>query len=451
MAEILPMLALSPTMEQGTIVKWNKQEGDAVGSGDVLCEVETDKAVMEYEATVEGTLLKVLVPEGQAVSVGDAIAVVGEQGEDVSDLVQQAAAGKGEPQTKAKPPEEQSPGEKKGEDTRAEKQEKAPSAEAVAEARQAAQGAAAAKPPAGQPAAPVERREGVKASPLARRLADEAGLDLRSVEGSGPGGRVIKRDIERARAAPPAVRAAGGPGRPTMPAAMPAAGGQDRTLPLSNKRRITAQRLSESKFSAPHYYLTITVRMDALVEARRRLNEQAAAKVSFNAFLVKFVAQALARHPMVNAGWQGDSIRAFGSADIALAVALEDGLITPVVRACHAKGVTAIDAELSGLIERARAGKLAPEEFTNATFTISNLGSFGIDEFTAIINPPGAAILAVGRMSRQPVVTDGDRIEVQSLMKMTLSCDHRVIDGAVGAAFLKDLKDMMEDPVKALF
>ncbi len=281
-------------------------------------------------------------------------------------------------------------------------------------------------------------------------------MDIAAVHGSGPAGRVVRRDVEGAGAAAPAAGAAGAPAQPgagayARPAAAAGVAPADEIVPVTGKRKVIAQRLVESKFQAPHYYLKVSFEMDGLMAARARLNERRKEKVSFNAFMHKLAAEALRRHPAVNASWQGDTIRRFGSIDIGLAVALPDGLITPVVRNCAAKGILEIDAELSALVEKARANKLTPEEYTGATFSISNLGSFGIEEFTAIINPPGSAILALGKVAKVPVVAADGAIVARSLMKATLSCDHRVVDGAVGAAFLADLKEMIENPMAVLF
>lgn len=432
MAEKVLMLALSPTMEEGTINRWHKKEGDAVTQGEVICEVETDKATMDYESVNQGILLKILVPEGGKAKVGEAIAVVGKAGEDIGPLVA-AAVPAAVPAV-------------------------APAASAASVAK--ASSAAAPSVPRGSPApqgaphgAPQSAPEGArgKASPLARRLAAERGLDLRTLRGSGPGGRVVKRDVERviAGASPGVATAAAAPAAPAVGGAQDA---RDQVVPLSSKRRIIARRLSESKFSAPHYYLKIDAHVDSLLAARARFNEgrPEADKVSFNVLLLKFVALALRRHPQVNSGWQGESIVRFGRVDIGLAVAQADGLITPVLRDCDVKGVQQISRELAALVDRARANRLTPEEYTGATFTVSSLGSAGILEFTAIINPPGSAILAVGRVHKVPVVDERDQVVVRSRLLLTLSCDHRVIDGAVGAAFLADLKRFLENPIEAL-
>jgi pyruvate dehydrogenase E2 component (dihydrolipoamide acetyltransferase) len=433
MAEQVLMLALSPTMEEGTIVAWHKKEGDSVAQSDIICEVETDKATMEYESVNEGTLLKILVPAGGQAKVGDPIAVVGEPGEDISSLVRAAEAAPVE----AQPP--------------AAEEEAEPAVE---------------KPVAAAPSGEPEVRTtagGIKASPLARKMASEQGIDLRTVRGSGPGGRIVKRDMEKAlrQAASYGLALAGATGvaGPAFggipPMAGPTAGGKDEQIKVSGKRKVIAQRLSESKYSAPHYYLRIDVDAGDMMAARTRLNarlpKEAGGKVSPNAFLIKFAAETLKSYPAVNASWQGDTILQFGKIDIALAVAQADGLITPVVRDCGTKGIVQIDRELKILIDKALNNRLAPEEYNGATFTISSLGTSGILEFTAIINPPGSAILAVGRIHKVPVVEEGGSIGIRSQMMLTLSCDHRVIDGAVGAAFLSDLKAMIEYPVDHLY
>ncbi len=408
MAEKILMIALSPTMDEGSIVSWSKKEGEKVSVGDILCVVETDKAAMDYESQAEGVLLKILVPGGGQAKVADPIAIVGSPGEDISSLL--SASPGAERPTPASPPP------------------------AVASASQQPQAQVAPEaPPAGGH---------VRSSPLARKLAAARGIDIARTAGSGPGGRVIKRDVEAA-SAPGAAEPLRAQGQASLSPA-------DQTLPVTAKRKLIAQRLSESAFHAPHFYLTVSIAMDGLLAARARLNRSRDGKVSFNAFLHKLAALALCRHPEVNASWQGESIKRFGSVDIGLAVALPDGLITPVVRGCDRKGVLAIDTELGELVKKAHAAKLQPDEYTGATFTISNLGSFGIEAFTAIINPPASAILAVGMVQKVPVVGDGDAIVVRSMMKATLSCDHRVIDGATGAVFLRDLKEMIENPYAVL-
>lgn len=426
MAEQVLMLALSPTMEEGTIVKWHKKEGDPVAQSDIICEVETDKATMEYEAVDEGTLLKILVRDGGQARVGEPIAVVGEPGEDISGMLKEA-------EQKPEPDASESAAPKS----------------AVPQVKAAPAGGAAGAA-ATTPSAPQVPAGELKASPLARKMATGHGIDIRVLRGSGPAGRIVKRDIENAlrRAASYGPAAAVG-------VQGPAASGKDERIPVSGKRKIIAQRLAESKFSAPHYYLRIDVDAGAMMAARQRLNarlpKDPAGKVSPNAFLIKFVAETLKKYPVVNSSWQDDAILRFGRIDIALAVAQDDGLITPVVRDCGSKGIVQIDRDLKNLIDKAHNNKLTPDEYNGATFTISSLGTSGILEFTAIINPPGSAILAVGRIHKAPVVGNDGAIGVRSQMMLTLSCDHRVIDGAVGAAFLSDLKAFIEYPIDLLY
>ncbi len=398
------MIALSPTMEEGTIQKWRKKEGDMVKEGDILCDVETDKASMEYESSQAGKILKIVRGEGAAARVGDLIAILGQDGEDISTLLGES------------------------------------SAPASAPAKAAETQVAATVPAPAATASPPQT--GGKSSPLARRLAQEKGIDLAMVAGSGPGGRVVKRDIENYQ---PAAASRGA--TPSVPLPSPL---NDDRVPVSRKRSVIATRLSESLFTAPHIFLTVSVNMDPLMGAREKLNAELKDKLSLNAFIIKLVANAITRHQAVNSSWMGDYIQNHSSVDVGLAVAQPDGLITPIVRAAHGKGIRQIDAELKDLIDRARSNQLKPEEYTGATFTISNLGSFGIEEFTAIINPPGAAILALGAVMKVPVVGEDEDIAIQRQMKMTLSADHRVMDGAVAAAFLTDLKSVMEDPFRAL-
>jgi pyruvate dehydrogenase E2 component (dihydrolipoamide acetyltransferase) len=406
------MIALSPTMETGVLAKWRKKEGDAVTSGDVLCEVETDKATMDYESSSEGTLLKILLPEGGQAKVGDVIAIVGKPGEDIAALLAEGPA-----------PAAKTPVSKPG-------------------PAKTASPSAASTPPAH--AAPGGR---IKSSPLARKIAQEKGLDLRALHGSGPGGRIIRRDLDGLAPGSGTAAATGAAARASAPLLQPGPG--DEVIPVSRMRQVIARRLSESMYTAPHYYLTVAVGMDELLGARTRLNASREKKISVNAFLMAISARALARHPRVNSSWNGETLLQHSTADIGLAVALPDGLITPVVRDCGHKGIAAIDTELADLVERARAGKLAPTEYAGATFTISNLGAMGIDEFTAIINPPGSAILAVGAVRKVPVV-ENDAVVIRQRMRVTLSCDHRIIDGAMGAAFLRELADMLESPLLAL-
>jgi pyruvate dehydrogenase E2 component (dihydrolipoamide acetyltransferase) len=467
MAEKVLMLALSPTMETGKIVNWTKKEGDVIGIGDILCEVETDKATMEYESVNEGTLLKIVVAGGGEARVGQSIAVVGEKKEDISGILKEieeesSAPGAGAAAEAAQPAGgSTSAAPQAGEAVSSNARTAAPSIQTVTAVESLGMGAASpveTAPPEIPPAEAGRFPGGGKASPVARKLALQHGIDLKMLTGSGPDGRVIKRDIEGAIAggmtevggvtASPAQSgfAPGTPAQPYTPAEM-----TTQKIPLSAKRKVIAQRLSESKFSAPHYYLRTIVAIDELFMSRKDLNKTQTEKVSFNGFILKFVAEALKRHPAVNASWQGDHILQFGRADIGLAVAQPDGLITPIVRDCWNRGILSIDSELKLLVDRARSNKLKPEEYTGATFTVTNLGSYGIHDFTAVINPPGSAILAIGEARREPVVGEDDQVIVQTNMVLSLSCDHRVIDGAKGALFLQDLKAMMENPIRVLY
>jgi len=419
MAEKLPMLALSPTMEEGTIVSWKKREGERIEMGEVICEVETDKATMEYESPSSGILLKILVPEGGAARVGEPIAVVGEEGE----LLEV----------------------EKAEEAPIEAKEAVPSSPSVSVKAEETE----AKPSQGVSPKPKEAPEmpkRLKASPLAKKLAEEHGIDLSKLRGSGPGGRIVKRDVEAVIKGTPAGAPSSAAGT-LYPVAIEKSVEE---IPVSRKRKIIAQRVSESKFSAPHYYLRTRVVVDELLQARESLEKEVGKKVSLNAFLIKLAAETIKKHPMINSTWAGDRIILYKQINIGLAVAQEDGLITPVVRDCGSKGILQIDEELRDLVERARQGKVNPDEYSNATFTISNLGMYDIEEFTAIINPPGSAILAVGKITNEPVV-EGSEIVVRSAMRLTLSCDHRVIDGAVGAAFLQELKRIIESPLRSLY
>ncbi len=442
MAEKLLMLALSPTMETGIIAKWTKNEGDAFKSGDVLCEIETDKATMEYEASNDGVILKILLREGQDASVGEAIAITGKAGEDISALLAETlstASGSGKKTSAGTENNQVS--------TTASEM---PTGAATGSANPAEVKPMNAAPALASQAAAIDTASGSalihRSSPLARKIAQNAGISIDAIPGSGPGGRVIKRDVEKALSAPLPANVSGKP--PKAPAV---ASAEDEILPVSGKRRVIAQRLSESMYSAPHYYLKLKVAMDGILQARKQYASAAGEKISVNTYLIKFTAEALKKHPAINSTWNDTTILRHSRIDIGLAVAQKDGLITPVVRDCGSKGLIQIEHELKELILKAQSETLKPEEYTGATFTISNLGSFGIEEFTAIINPPGSAILAVGEIIKEQVVNADDSVSVKSNMKLTLSCDHRVIDGAVGAAFLSELKGMLQDPIRVLY
>ena len=456
MAIEITMPALSPTMEEGTLAKWLVKEGDDVTSGDVIAEIETDKATMEVESIDDGTVAKILVAEGtDGVPVGQLIAVLAEEGEDASE----AAAGAG---SAAPAPKAETPAAAPSPDPVP--QAPATPAAAAAPASQPAAQTASAAAPVQTPAATAEG-ERIKASPLARRIAADAGLDLAAISGTGPYGRIVKRDVESARAAPQPVaqpaEAAPGAGAaapaPTAAAATAPAYGPHEDIPfreerLSNMRKTIARRLSESKQTVPHFYLTIDCEIDTLLAQRKELNGKLAdsgVKLSVNDFIIRAVALALKKVPAANVQFAGDKMYWYERADISVAVAIDGGLITPVVRGADQKGLTEISAAMKDLATRARDGKLMPEDYTGGTFSISNLGMFGIKEFSAVINPPQACILAIGAGEQRPVVRDG-AVTTATMMTCVLSCDHRAVDGAVGAEFLAAFKSYIDDPITML-
>jgi pyruvate dehydrogenase E2 component (dihydrolipoamide acetyltransferase) len=416
MATKVVMEALSPTMEEGRLISWKKQEGDTVAAGETLAEVETDKAVMELVSRADGVLRRIVVREGETVPVSSVVALIGAADEEISAMV-------GGPEAAVPPPAAPAPG--------------APvPAVAAPPATPTAPGASR-QPAAG--AAPVAQAAGRhKASPLARRLAAEQGLELAAVVGTGPGGRVIKRDVDAAATAAPA----------TLATHFAAAAARD--VPLTQIRKTIAKRLAQSIGPIPHFFLTSEVDMERSAEARAALKARGEQySVSFNDIVVKAVALALRQHPAVNAWWMDDHIRYHGDVHIGMAVAVEDGLITPVIRHADRKGMAEIAAESRALAEKARARRLMPDEYTGATFSVSNLGMFDVDQFTAVINPPEAAILAVGSIVEKPVAEAG-AVAVRRRMRLTLSCDHRVIDGATGAKFLQTVRLNLENPLAML-
>ena len=427
MAIDILMPALSPTMETGTLAKWMVAVGDTVRSGDVIAEIETDKATMEVEAVDDGTLANIMVDAGtDGVAVGTPIARLAEDGETVEHVA--AAPAAAVPQA--------APAQPAG-----------PETEAVASAPQSK----APQPVTPSPAPSVVTSNGssdtgrIFASPLARRIAAERGVDLAALSGSGPHGRILRRDIEAAGmvAAAPAVA--------SRAATAPVAQGDSRVEPNSQMRKIIAARLQESKATAPHFYLTVDCEIDDLLAARRQMNDRApeGVKISVNDLIIRAAAMALIKVPKANASWEGDNTRLFTHADIAMAVAVEGGLVTPVIWAAEQKGLAEIASISRDLATRARDGKLAPEEFSGGSFTISNLGMYGVREFAAVINPPQGAILAVGAGEQRPVVHDG-QLAVAPVMTVTLSADHRVVDGAVGAEWLQAFKGYIEAPVTML-
>ena len=436
MAEVIRMPRMSDTMEEGNIVAWLVEEGDAVEPGQTLAEVETDKATMELDSFFEGTLLHIAVKEG-AVPIDGVIAVIGEEGEDWKAAIEGAGdsnSGGGETEESDNPaPDEAAPAT-----------------------------------PARTTTDEGGSDDRLKASPLARAMAKEAGLDLKNITGSGENGRIVRRDIEEAKSST-GPAAAPQPATPQpVPAQQPspnveveapsqkvpafAFGGGEANYeqsPVSQMRKVIARRLGESKFTAPHFYVTVEIEMSKVWELRKRINEVAPVKISFNDLVVKACAVNLPKHPAINSSWQGDHIRVNKDVNIGVAVAIPDGLLVPVVRYANMKSLSQINTEVKELAGRAKNKKLSQDEMTGNTFTISNLGMFGIEEFTAIINPPDACILAVGGINDKPVVRDGE-VVAGKVMKVTLSSDHRVVDGASAAQFLNDVKATLEDPIRLM-
>ncbi len=411
MAELITMPKMSDTMTEGVIVRWTVKVGDTVKSGDIIAEVETDKATMDMEVYSKGTILHIMVQEGEAAAIDAPVAIVGAAGEDFQALLSGGSAPKtasAAPETTATPVAESSPS-----------------------------------------SAPVATSNNtstddsrLKASPLARKIAEDKGIDLKAVAGSGENGRIVKRDLENIQAP-----ASGSTASVTSTAVM---GEESYTeVPVSQMRKTIAARLGESKFTAPHFYLTIEINMDNAVKAREQMNAISSVKISMNDIVVKAAASALRKHPNINSSWLGTKIRYNNHIHIGVAMAVEDGLLVPVVRFADHKSLSQISSEVKAYGAKAKEKKLQPQDWAGNTFTISNLGMFGIDEFTAIINPPDACILAVGTVKDSVGVVNGE-IKPVKTMKVTLSCDHRVVDGAMGAAFLQTLKDYLEEPVKLL-
>ncbi len=427
MAEKFLMPKLSPTMEEGQIARWVKNEGDAFEANETLAEVDTDKATMEMTALKGGTVLKILKGAGETAALGETIAIVGEKGEDISALLSEVSAN----------------GSKKSEPAASANGQDAKKEEADAEPKPKAETRAVASVPEKPKETQTNGRMIV--SPIAARMAADNGIDLRSISGSGPQGRIIKRDIEEALAE-------GGKraGKAFTPSTVVGASPY-RDEPTSKMRQVIATRLAESIGPIPTFYLTVEIEMDSALSTRKQINASLDddSKISVNDIIVKAAAMSLIKHPFVNASYQDKTIRFYEQADIGIAVAIDEGLITPVVRGANLKGFAEISAEIKDLAAKAKAKKLQPEEYTGATFSISNLGMMGIKEFTAIINPPEAAIIAVGGANPTPVVRDG-QIVVRNLMQVTMSCDHRVVDGATGAKFLQTFKQMLEAPALML-
>jgi pyruvate dehydrogenase E2 component (dihydrolipoamide acetyltransferase) len=417
MAEIVYMPKLSDTMTEGVVATWNKNVGDTVKAGEVLAEIETDKATMEFESFYDGVLLHIGVETGKAAPVNSILAIIGQAGEDISAAL--ASAGENAPSPAVEAP----------------KTEAAPAPAPVATP-------VAATPAPAVTTAPVSNNNNgrVFASPLAKKLASEKGIDIQSVAGTGESGRIVKRDVDHYTPYTPAER--------TFSAAT--SGVESFTdEPVSQMRKTIARRLAESKFTAPHFYLTMDINMDQAISSRKALNSLDGVKVSFNDLVVKAVAMALKQNPGVNSSWMGDFIRRNQHVHIGVAVAVEDGLLVPVIRHADTKGLVQISAEVREYAQKAKDKKLQPSDWEGNTFTISNLGMFGIESFTAIVNPPDSCILAIGGIKEVPVVKNG-QVVPGNVMKVTLSCDHRVVDGATGSAFLQTFKTYMENPAAML-
>ena len=447
-ANVILMPKMSDTMEEGVIASWLKKVGDTVESGDILAEVETDKATMELESYEDGTLLYIGVEEGGAVPVDGVIAVIGEEGADYEKLIK-ARSGKKKKEenadSKANASDEEAPEASSDE---SESEEKDAPAYAPSRSTNGSSSDAGAD----------SQTDGrIKASPLAKKMAEEKGYDLSSIEGSGENGRIVKRDVEdyqpsaKPEAAPKEEKKAASPDAPAAPIALPQVVGEEsfEEVKVSQMRKAIARRLAESKFGAPHFYLTMEINMDRAVAARASINEYSPVKISYNDIIIKAVAAALRQHPKLNVSWQGDTMRLNQHIHIGVAVAVDEGLLVPVIRFADNKSLAHIATEVKELAGKAKNKKLQPQEQEGGTFAVSNLGMFGIEEFTAIINPPNSCILAVGGIKETPIVKDG-AIVPGHVMKVTLSCDHRTVDGALGAAFLQTLKAFIEEPLRIM-
>ena len=427
------MPALSPTMTEGNLARWLKNEGDSVAPGDIIAEIETDKATMEVESVDEGILGRILVAEGaEEIAVNTPIAVLLEEGEDSSALAGfDASAGAPAAPVAATAAPEPAP----------------------VPAVEAASAPASAPTPQAVPAAAPDAGGRLFASPLARRMAEQQGIDLASLNGSGPNGRIVKADIEAYAGTVPAGVAAAAPAAARSTPSAPVAGEAPFELvPVNNIRKVVARRLTESKQQVPHFYMTVDCEIDELLRVRTDLNGRAKDgefKLSVNDMIIKAAAVALMQVPAANASWSDDGIKMYSQADISVAVAIDDGLITPIVRNANGKGLRTISSEMAELAAKAREGRLMPEEYQGGTFSISNLGMFGIKDFQAVINPPQGCILAIGAGEQRPVVKDG-ALAIATVMSCTLSCDHRVVDGAIGAQYLAALKALIEDPLGLL-
>lgn len=421
MAIKIEMPKLSDTMEEGVIAKWNVQEGDTVSAGDIIAEVETDKATMDVEVFDDGTILKIIPGEGDAVPLGGLIAVIGDEGEDISDILDGAGDESSDSSGSSESSEEST-------EDKSEEKEEASTSESSSDSDDGR----------------------VKASPLAKKIAEDKGIDLKSVNGSGPDGRIIKKDVESFSPSGGLTKPAASSSSDSAPATKQSFESlESKEVKISQMRKVIARRLSESKFTNPHFYETIDIDMKAAFAARKAMNDANDVRISFNDIVVKACAVALTRHQDINSSWLDDVIMQHGDVNIAVAVAIDEGLMTPVINHADKKGLSQISAETRELAGLARDRKLQPDQMEGSTFTISNLGMFGIEEFTAIINPPNACILAVGAIRDVPVVENGEIVPGKR-MKVTLSSDHRVVDGAKAAQFLNTVRNLIENPLSML-
>lgn len=432
MDEVILMPRLSDTMTEGVIASWHKNVGDSVKKGDILADIETDKATMELESYKEGKLLHIGAEAGEKIAVNDLLAIIGGDNVDVEKIVKAAKSG---------PAPKTEDGQKADKDVKQPAESNAEQLAVESTSREAVAKQSGTKESSGS-------NDGrIKASPLAKKLAEEKGIDIADVQGSGDNGRIIKKDID---AYTPSKKDGGQKSaQTTAPAKGPVGEVSFEEVPVSQMRKVIAKRLAESKFSAPHFYLTMAIDMDKAVASREKLNEVSPVKISFNDMVLKACALALKQHPKVNSSWLGDKIRYNHHVNIGVAVAVEEGLLVPVVRFADLKSLSQIAGEVKEYAKKAKDKKLQPADWEGNTFTISNLGMFGIDEFTAIINPPDACILAIGAIQQVPVVKNGNVVP-GNIMKVTLSCDHRVVDGASGAAFLQTLQQLLEEPLRML-
>lgn len=433
MAEVVLMPKLSDTMTEGVVAEWHKKVGDTVESGELLAEIETDKATLEFESFYDGVLLHIGIQKGESAPVNNVLAIIGEKGEDVDAILAEAEKDKAPKKEELKEKDDKQDKVKKEEDKSKEETEDKNSVDQPKEEK-----------PKQTVSSSSSNDDGrIFASPLAKKLAEEKGIDLNLVKGSGENNRIVKRDIENY------VPYERPEGAPAIARTAPVGEESYTEENVSQMRKTIAKRLAESKFTAPHFYLTLEIDMDQAITARKSINAQDDVKVSFNDMVVKSVAMALRKHPTINSAWMGDKIRRNDHVHIGVAVAVEDGLLVPVVRFADTKGLTQIGSEVKDFAQKAKNKKLQPEDWEGNTFTISNLGMYGIEEFTAIINPPDSCILAIGGIKKVPVVKNG-AVVPGNIMKVTLSCDHRVVDGASGSEFLNTFKQYMENPVMML-